>query len=785
MTTKRTFQPKQREETFNQWGPVTLPTNSMVAIYARQSTKKQAENNRESAEMQTTDLVALAHRLGWDDEHIILYVENRREDGTIKNASGRLRIDERENLQALVSRIEHDEVKAVIVFLEDRLFRDETMIQPYTFIDICRRHNCLVITPHMTYNFRRDYDIEMFADRCKSAARYITDYVRVRLHGGRARVAARGEYIGMSIPMGYTIDTDKDSPFYRKYTPYEAHATVIRSLFQRYKELDGKFNLLVREVEAMPYLFPDFTPDVDVKYRKKNTMLKVAGGYKPTRDALKSILTNIAYIGYWIYDGTIIQDNHAPIVESELFFYAFNRLSTYDLTEGKQELPKYRVRYTQQGSAPREALLEDVITAGKDKTVLVQADRHNPASYKVYKRQSRRYSNPIIPLSIHVATVDAVIVERIKHLARTTNMRYDLLNALQEVQQTHEQAIVSVDSQLKTIEKQIAGKLATLDLPPDDLDPVTRAECAKSLKKLRETKAELEEKKRKADTATSEQEIVELADAVENINARWGKLPYERKKRLINLLVGDVCIAGVSPHFIAINVTWGPPFFYRDTALLWRAKGARTHWSDEELELLSTHYASTDRQALVEMLPTHSWAGVRLEAHKLGLRRKVSTNNSSIPDEVTLQDWNILQRVGLPKQPEQDVAALWLLDLSITAPELVLEDSVPDTAGETIFTATPNGVWVNPERADEVLCLDNGGYMFVPKEQQIEALPVPIALDNSNDNHKALSEPAPIHGKRRRRQPSSRRHEQYETSASRASLSKTSTSSPANSLLTA
>ena len=142
--------------------------------------------------MQIEDLVILAKRLGVQEINIILYIENKREDGTVKHASGRLRIDQREGLSALVERIETDEIKAVIVFLEDRLFRDETQIEVNKFILICQEHNCLVITPHMTYDFKNHYHVKQFRWKCEQAADFLRDYVRDRLQLKREQFALKG-----------------------------------------------------------------------------------------------------------------------------------------------------------------------------------------------------------------------------------------------------------------------------------------------------------------------------------------------------------------------------------------------------------------------------------------------------------------------------------------------------------------------------------------------------------------------------------------------------------------
>ena len=79
----------------------SLAVQALLAIYARQSTKEQVIRNREAYDQQTIGLVRQAIEYGWPRELIVVYIENKRKDGKWVNASGRLRIDQREGLQAL------------------------------------------------------------------------------------------------------------------------------------------------------------------------------------------------------------------------------------------------------------------------------------------------------------------------------------------------------------------------------------------------------------------------------------------------------------------------------------------------------------------------------------------------------------------------------------------------------------------------------------------------------------------------------------------------------------
>ncbi len=76
--------------------PFKLPTDRLLVIYARQSSKGQVFKRKESALQQTAEQLGWALENGWPQERQRLLIENQAKDGKIRNASGRLRIDERE-----------------------------------------------------------------------------------------------------------------------------------------------------------------------------------------------------------------------------------------------------------------------------------------------------------------------------------------------------------------------------------------------------------------------------------------------------------------------------------------------------------------------------------------------------------------------------------------------------------------------------------------------------------------------------------------------------------------
>src|SRR5438876_12337440 len=129
------------------FGRVELPVDQLLAIYARQSRKEQLDDNPESFIQQTQRLRELAVEFGWKSENILpTFLENEQGDRKIVSASSAKRMDLRPVLQSLVATIERDEVKAVLVWLVDRLFRDTDRTDAGAFARTCREHGCIVLT---------------------------------------------------------------------------------------------------------------------------------------------------------------------------------------------------------------------------------------------------------------------------------------------------------------------------------------------------------------------------------------------------------------------------------------------------------------------------------------------------------------------------------------------------------------------------------------------------------------------------------------------------------------
>ena len=620
-------------------GP-SYPIHSPMAIYGRQSTKNQVENNRESYEAQTTDLLKRALGMGWKEDLLIVYTENIRSDGRVRSASGRLRIDQREGLSALVERIEAGEIKAVMVYQEDRLFRDETGIQYNVFIDICKRNNCIIVTPSYTYDFNNDrYAIRIFRDKMQQAADFIIDYSK-RMADLRARASKAGKYDGRAISIGYIVDRNRNSPTYKKYLVYEPHAKVVRNLFRRFRELGGVLDALCKELEEMPRVFPAFNSGYDNRDSARIRLRQDAqGNYSLTRGGLYSLLTNVTYIGWWLYQGQVVQkNNHPAIVNEEDFWYAFFKLSAYRIDGEINEQRTRKTRPTKNEEVP-EALLRFRIDADEG-GAYAYSIRAGYMSYVVLGTPKGSMNTRRL-YTVKAASLDTAFVQRMLFVAKNEYLGDEILAAVKQLQEQKKQPIVSVNEQLTAIESQIQGLLASLRLPEDVLDAVTRTDFAQRLKGLRTVQQSLQTKLVENEGMyTGLKEIEEYCATLNNLAEVWKELPLERKRKVIELIVERVTIKKLSPHWLGVQIEWRGFYGRNDLGYLWFGAGAHGgDWAEEERALLAEVYPTESRETVMNLFPSRSWLSIKGEANNVGVQRpKAVRNDTGIAEMVAVQD---------------------------------------------------------------------------------------------------------------------------------------------------
>lgn len=706
---------------------VHLPIEKLLLVYGRQSTVKQVVNNRESAQQQAIDLLDYGLEIGWPAEKRLLFIENQLADGTIRNASGRLRIDQRAGLQEVTRLIESDEVGAVLVRAIDRLFRDETMVGPVVFADICKKHHVLILTPDDLFDFsnpKRD-DLNRFILEAMKAKDFIEKHVRGVMLRNRERKALRGEYAGHGVPTGLMLDDER-----KHYIANPLWAPVIADMLKRYRELDGNFAQFRREVAGKPIL-PEL-PEEILERTGRIYLLKVDGGYTVnTWSGLRNILTNVALIGHTAYRGRVIKNTHHAIVDEADFWYAFERLNKTDL-EGNPTEYKATIRYVKGKREPHLALLDGtrangqaVITSPQGSVYIFQ--RTNNAAGAAYAiRNNRNALDPMVT-SIRVSDLDNVFIQRLlKQLEPTGELRLDLESfakakpvnkgepdtiTTEEVQQVMEQLtqageVLVLEPFDTTIEEYDFSQGAALDptksvyaqaqailqtpttslVGVDESIAQARKEHARltrdykvnfdlmtdnELRENRQARARLTKdiaamEKKKDEAQATLQDVLSIEKLLQDGYAAWVELPLERQRRFIRLVTKAIVLEELEGDWLKLTVRWQPypSYSFADTCLIYR-QNAGKEWTEREDMLLLRWYSKASRAYLLDKLPNRTWAAITSRASNRKLKRRTYVNDSTLPPWLSLADQNIFTRYGLTLERPTTICCWWLEGLNV------------------------------------------------------------------------------------------------------------------------
>lgn len=650
---RKIFQTSEEPEDNNRAITRTLRTHKPTAGYARRSPSYAKDKNKDktqSREMQTEDLRIWAVAQGWREEDFYPYFADL-------GLSGTLRPDQRPDMLRLFDDIDAGKFDgaSVICYQENRLFRDETQIYYNQFIDKCKQHDIVVVvvSPYLLiYDFRDDLLTEMFRWKCKEAAEFIKRQVKGWMHPARERAARQGQWAGLGdVSIGYIVDYDQKSLTYKKFIPYEPHARIVKWLFDRFMELCGDMTKLLRELGTHPVVFPLFPADMDERNLNKNKIMASSNGMLRTRSAVESILTNRTYIGWRVVKGQVVKKNcHNPIVDKDVFAFAFTRLTNCTLEGEPLEGYKKPRRYYQRTTTSYGALLKDRITSSYG-SIYTRVDGHyyqNGKEHSSYvfvaeakKRMLGLSSEGAVEVG-NVEGVDKLVVDRLfEHVRTIGNLKQyeeELARKRAEKQsqlQSVEESIARIPVEQANIAEQI-GKTSN-----EEVRNVLREQIellVEEKKKLLAAKERLE----KESGATLQSLDVELRD----LEANWPDHSIERRIALINFLVREVIIDIMSPHWIRLQVFWLHEQWGREEMYFCRGKGANNYWSDEDKAILREHYPISPRDIILQLLPTRGWKSIRAEASILGIKRNVY-NEPGDSQKFSYHDLLLMQEKGI------------------------------------------------------------------------------------------------------------------------------------------
>ncbi len=654
--------PEQAKEVVDPWN-IQFPTDATWAIYARQSTPAQVLKHIESNEMQTEDLRQWLVKRNVPEAHTALY------DADL-GVSGAKRIDERIDLQRLVRDILAEKIKAVLVYQISRLFRDLSAVQYNMFADYCKQHNVLLVTAQngMILNFNNYAHLQLYRMLAEQAAQYLTQQIGFLIEM-RMRKALKGLYAGFGpVPMGYIVDYRHDSPTHGRYIAYRPHAEQIFYLFKRFYMLQGNISALVRELESMPVLFPEYESWVDPRNIARKNRKAVLGGYHISYAGLIRLMANPTYLGWWIVKGDIIsRENHEPIIDAEheyLFWYAFERLAPYTIDKQPNENRSTYAsnkRYYQRDTEPVGGLLKDRIEAenanvhvhitnGIAHYTLIPKD-YTVRRIELGEIKAEWIDDAFSTLFLQKLSQTHDLDDYHRYIQEEANRQEQdkalLQNQLTQIANHQEAAFTKVldyQTQINTAETQEKKDKLTKELTP----LITISE--KRIATLEASKGALTVKLTELEQNTQIAEATSFADfqtEVQNLIPVWDKKPVRVRQVFINMFVQKAVVASASHHWLLLDVYWSHPNWLPERLIIYRPRGANPSWTEDEQALLQIHYATASKVEIMQYLLDKTWASIMMEARSLGLERNVSSIPFHYSKHLSWSDVQFMQAYGI------------------------------------------------------------------------------------------------------------------------------------------
>jgi hypothetical protein len=641
------------EENIRMRGMRALLTNNPLAIYVRQSQMAQAVDHRASRELQSKDFIEHATKLGWRRELIEVY------DDTGLTAV--LGINDRERLLDMYEDIKRGSIKTVMIYMIDRLFRDEFLTEATRFGETCAKMGVMLITYYgQIYDLQDDIDYGNFIMECRWAYHSYKNGILRRMNDLRAFVGKRGEYDGRPLAWGFMLNPEV--PW--QIIEYKPHAEVVRErLYPRFIELDFNLCKLAREFDGID-LFPPI-PGHLVKWFHTPKKPEPNGWYRLNRGGLTNLLCNPMYIGWWGYLGEWKQDNHPAILDEDTFWTVFYHVSPVDI----DGTPLLRVkRYEQTKTMECPVLLKRLLHGEEQGQHVVAYPNRKRGKilgwgYRVFD-QSASHKRKLLA-NLQSAVIDHAVVERLLALLRDQKALEDYQTRMQQNMAKMAKRKEQLQEDFDSVEKGLKGALRIME--DGDVDDEAYAEAKRKRKELLAKKQLLEAELRKEHPVKKVATVPTLSykDLLVKVRDKWdsGIFTIADKRQLLAEFLEQVTVHKLSAHFYRLRIYWHITE-QPEELLLWYPDGDRPLWTEEEEAKLRACYP--DKEKLMEVLPTRTWASILRHAWELG-KAKANPRLSRaaympLEDLLTLQDRQVMiyYGVNLDDVPRRKpVSMLW------------------------------------------------------------------------------------------------------------------------------
>jgi len=601
-------------------GNTPLPTEEPIAVYYRQSTEGQVGNI--STTIQTVDMVEYLKARGWAEDKVIMLDMDA-------GISGKTKIDERPGMKILFDLITRSKIKAVACQDEDRLFRDVTQIQVNIFIEACRAANVLVITPSMIYDFSNEltgvFHARQFRFKSEMAAEYLTSVVMGKLNRAKQHLIFEGRWAGGLTPVGYMVDMRRTLPDgsknenWRRYTSFEPYAEVVNEYFKLFLSFGGNLRATVRYIHAHGPYYPDpqtCLPPTGfmVDYRR---LQRYSVGFCPTRSGLQEMFAHAAYIGHWMYKGSIVRwNNHQAIVPLKNFMRAFNYLSAVAL-DGQENKHYHPYRENARPSRDEKRPMERPLYAGmvvsqfegqwKNVGVKYSRKHYEYVLYSTAETDTYIWSRKAAPL-------DSAITKFVREKLQATFDSKVWEKMLAKLEPSHREERRSKEAQIAALERVMENQISSIDgLSNFDMIKGVQARYEEAQTEHRRLTSELARMDQEFSNLTAAFALRdECGPALDN----WENLSRNEKRVISHRLIRQIEITALGLHETLVIIRWKDGKSSKIN--LFRRTGKGQFWTPQEQEaLISLIENDASGVEYLAALPSRTMASIKRRVRSL------------------------------------------------------------------------------------------------------------------------------------------------------------------------
>jgi hypothetical protein len=385
-------------------------------------------------------------------------------------------------------------------------------------------------------------------------------------------------------------------------------------------------------------------------------------GYTINTDrGLRSLLSNPAYAGYWLYKGAVVRsNNHEAIIDYGLFIYAYSRLSATNLDgTPNEEVLERRKQYVKRHYAERPAYLKNHLVSADSRykiytsayQLLVKGTKGKEKrietfyGFYIHENAWNRFQSKYM---IVTRDVDDIFMSRLRQRLEQADEFENFLEYEQKELQEQLQLQEDIDRDIKAAKSQMARIEKQVELG-ELTNPEFLKKANATYTSLQEDIARLRERQRDMTmNKTQTQQRRTYKQLMHDAGEAWKEIiTPDVIPLMIDTFVKKVVLEPLTPHFYKMAIHWHDPEWGIDEGLCYRDGSASIRWTEEEDKLLREHYSTAPREELMKMLPTRNIRAMATRAYTYGLLREIREQEPDIPTTLCWRDYQIMQQYRL------------------------------------------------------------------------------------------------------------------------------------------